>query len=66
MLGWMLFVTLLVFIFGVKNDFDRGFGLAFGWSSPNTPWTLIIIILVVGWVIYLTHTFHIVKFWFEK
>lgn len=65
MIGWMLFLTLLIIVVGAMQDMQSGFGRAFGWPAPMFPWEIVIPTIVLFWAIYLSNRFGVIKFWFQ-
>lgn len=66
MMGWMLFVTLLIYVVGLFNDMQAGLGNAFGWPSPRYPWAFVNGMMIFCWVLFFLEKFHAIKFWFQR
>jgi len=51
MIGWALFMTLLILVLGVGEDAQSGFGNSFGYPSKGTNWSLTWFIITTGWIV---------------
>lgn len=65
MMGWMLFGTLLILVCGYAKDSSSGLGNAFGYPESGTNWTIIFILILVIWIVFLASHFGLIHFWFE-
>ena len=50
-LGWLLFITVVIYVLNIINDFSNSMGEAFGWPAPRTNWTAVNILVASIWII---------------
>lgn len=65
MMGWMLFITLLVLVACFLLEMRAGYGRAFGWGGGGPNTAAVIVSLVILWAVYLLQKFHVIYFWFQ-
>lgn len=62
MIGWGLFITLLVLVLGFFGEMNSGLGNAFGYPSKRVNWRNIFWMLQIGWALLVAFKFGILKF----
>ena len=61
MIGWAMFISLVILILASMQDVLADIGNSFGYPESHTNWTLIKMILIVGWIILLLYKFKIIS-----